>query len=227
MTVKAVFFDLFETLITEFEQGKRVSNRNYDYSTLLGISNADFKKEWSLRQEKRMNGHFVSYGEVLRDIALARNLEINEDSIQYLYQARKEEKKLPFHAIQSEIIELLTELRSHPLKLGLISNCTEEEVTYWPDSPISAFFDDVVFSFDAKCSKPDARIYEIACERLHVKPEECVFVGDGGSNELEGASRAGMRVYHAFWFNTYVQSDYRKLRSPKDLVNELWQARGR
>ncbi|MBP3965115.1 HAD family hydrolase [Paenibacillus lignilyticus] len=222
MTVKAVFFDLFETLITEFEQGKRMSKRNYDYSALLGLSNADFKKEWSLRQEKRMNGHFASYEEALKDIAQARDLQINEDSIRYLYQSRIEEKMLPFHAIRGEIMELLTELRSHPIKLGLISNCTEEEVTYWPESPISAFFDEVVFSFDTKCSKPDARIYELACERLHVKPEECVFVGDGGSNELEGASRAGMRVYHAFWFNTYVQSEYSKLLSPTDLMKELW-----
>lgn len=29
-------------------------------------------------------------------------------------------------------------------------------------------------------------------ERLHVSPEQCLFVGDGGSNELCGAKSAGM-----------------------------------
>ncbi|MDE7239961.1 MAG: HAD hydrolase-like protein, partial [Lachnospiraceae bacterium] len=35
-------------------------------------------------------------------------------------------------------------------------------------------------------------IYELAMQRLHVSPEACLFVGDGGSNELCGAKEAGM-----------------------------------
>ena len=41
-------------------------------------------------------------------------------------------------------------------------------------------------------SKPDHRIYEIACERLGVEASECLFVGDGANDELPGAERAGM-----------------------------------
>lgn len=32
---KAVIFDLFETLITEYSNGSRTSKRNYDYMKLL------------------------------------------------------------------------------------------------------------------------------------------------------------------------------------------------
>ena len=36
------------------------------------------------------------------------------------------------------------------------------------------------------------RIYLLAAERLGVKPEECLFVGDGDSEELSGAEAVGM-----------------------------------
>ncbi len=36
--------------------------------------------------------------------------------------------------------------------------------------------------------KPDACIYEEALRRFGISPDECVFAGDGGSRELEGAN---------------------------------------
>ncbi len=52
MKPKAILFDLFETLITEFSDNKRISKRSYDYMTLLGLSNGDFKQEWETDKRK-------------------------------------------------------------------------------------------------------------------------------------------------------------------------------
>ena len=221
MTIRAVFFDLFETLISEFEGGRRRSNRKYDYDQLLGLSNEVFKTEWGKRQAQRMNGYFATYHDVIRDIAASRDLQTNEESLQHLYMSRIEEKRLPFLHIEPEIIAMLEKLRGEGFKLGLISNCTHEEVTAWGESVLAPYFDACLFSYEAKCSKPDAAIYALACDRLDVRPEECAFVGDGGSTELEGADRAGMRPYHAVWFNTYIQSAFPKLSAPGDLLSEL------
>ena len=40
--------------------------------------------------------------------------------------------------------------------------------------------------------KPDRQIYNLAMQRLDVSPDQCLYVGDGGSNELYGAKSAGM-----------------------------------
>ena len=48
--------------------------------------------------------------------------------------------------------------------------------------------------------KPDSCIYREAAKRLCVDPEECIFVGDGGSNELTGAREAGMKAIQAKWY---------------------------
>ncbi|MEZ5259141.1 MAG: HAD-IA family hydrolase [Ilumatobacteraceae bacterium] len=41
------------------------------------------------------------------------------------------------------------------------------------------------------CRKPEARFYELACERLSVEPSECVFLDDLGVN-LKPAAAMGM-----------------------------------
>ena len=55
-----------------------------------------------------------------------------------------------------------------------------------------AVFDEAVFSCDVGLNKPDPRFYEITCQRLGVRPEECLYIGDGSSHELTGAASVGM-----------------------------------
>lgn len=221
MKPQAVFFDLFETLITEFTNHARTSRRSYNYEELLGIPDEQFRQEWGSRQEQRMNGHYASYGEVIRDIAASRNLQVDQQVIESLYQQRMAEKRIPFEAIDSSISDMLVQLRKLDVKLGLISNCTEEEVRAWPESSLAALFDDALFSFEVRCSKPSIQIYSLACERLGVRPAECVFVGDGGSDELNGAARAGLAAYQAIWFNTSISSTYPQFARPLDLIVEI------
>ncbi|MCR8633079.1 HAD family hydrolase [Paenibacillus radicis (ex Xue et al. 2023)] len=221
MKTKAIFFDLFETLITEFSDGRRISNRSYNYMELLGLAAEEFKKEWGSRQQKRMTGFFSDYPAVLKDILENRNLKYYDEAVQYLYQERIQEKMIPFVNIRSDIIELLENLRNNNIKIGLISNCTEEEVRYWHGSMLAQYFDKIIFSYEVGIAKPDVKIYQLACEGLSVTPEETIFVGDGGSNELDGANSAGLRVYHAIWFNTYVESNYKKIDKPKEIIKEI------
>lgn len=221
MTVRAAFFDLYETLITEFADGRRISRRRYDYPGLLGLSEDDFKQEWKARQEGRMRGIFPNYRTVIRDILEQRNLPYREEQVEFLYQSRLKEKQLPFEAVRPDVIEMLDRLKKRGLKLGLISNCTAEEVLGFESSPLASRFDAVIFSYEAGLSKPQQEIYRLACERLSVAPEESIFIGDGGSDELNGAQIAGLRPYHAVWFNTYIDSGWDKLHAPLDLLDRL------
>lgn len=226
MKPKAILFDLFETLITEFSDNKRISKRSYDYSALLGLSNEDFKQEWGSRQKKRMTGEYLNYHAVLEDILSNRNLPYKQAIIDMLYEERAGEKLLPLQVIRADILELLTALRARQIKIGLISNCTEEEVRYWGKSELSTYFDDVIFSYEVGLAKPDKQIYLLSCERLGVALEEAVFVGDGGSSELEGAAETDITPYQAFWFNTYIQTNFPKLYQPLDLLQVITQQTG-
>ncbi|OOC62483.1 HAD family hydrolase [Paenibacillus ihbetae] len=221
MRVRAAIFDLYETLITEFSDGKRIYRRQQDDPERLGLSQDEFKREWRTRQERRMNGSFPTFHAVIRDILEQRSLSYPHDHVEQLYRARVEEKRLPFESIRPDILEMLGLLKKRGIKLGLISNCTEEEIIHFSRSPLADCFDDVIFSYEVGMAKPQKEIYLMACQRLGVAPEASIFVGDGGSDELRGARDAGLRPYHAYWFNTYLESDFRKLHAPLELRDIL------
>ena len=48
--------------------------------------------------------------------------------------------------------------------------------------------------------KPEPEIFTLACERTEVVPDEVIFVGDGGFDELAGAAAVGMVPIHATWY---------------------------
>ena len=87
---------------------------------------------------------------------------------------------------------VLSVLKQKQHKIGLISDCASETVVFWDNMPIKPFFDTVVFSCVAGVKKPDPRIYRLALERLKVKPQDCLYIGDGSSYELTGARKVGM-----------------------------------
>jgi len=195
--IRAVFFDLFETLITEWENGKKKAS----YSThKLGLDTNVFSKEWKLCKALQTIGKYPNYSSAIIDIAKNNNVYVDKMLLEFLEQERIEGKSKPFLTIESDIIFTLQELKNKQIKIGLISNCTHEDITAWESSELAPYFDDVIFSFNAGVAKPNQEIYKLACERLNVKPEFCLFIGDGGSNELQGATEFGMKAYQATWF---------------------------
>jgi putative hydrolase of the HAD superfamily len=54
--------------------------------------------------------------------------------------------------------------------------------------------DEAILSCSVGMKKSDPRIYELACQRLQVSPDRCLYVGDGGSSELTGATEMGMHA---------------------------------
>jgi putative hydrolase of the HAD superfamily len=83
-------------------------------------------------------------------------------------------------------------LRADSHRVGLITVCSQEVADLWDVTPFGGLFDATVFSCTEGLSKPDPRIYELACERLGVEASDCLFVGDGANDELPGAERVGM-----------------------------------
>ena len=74
--------------------------------------------------------------------------------------------------------------------------------------------------------KPYRQIYELAMQRLNVSPEECLFVGDGGSNELCGAKTAGMGTVFSEMFETKNAEQRKSIMKYADYhikhINELF-----
>ncbi len=91
--------------------------------------------------------------------------------------------------------ELLPGLRECH-KIAIVNNGTS--LTFpWFDARfgIARSFDLYLASGQAGVAKPAAGIYELACRKLGVTPEECLFMDDSEKN-VEGARGLGMQVIH-------------------------------
>ncbi len=84
-------------------------------------------------------------------------------------------------------------------RLGIVTNnSTAEQIEKLRALNIASYFDTIVISEDVGVTKPDPKIFAIALERIGAKPYETVFVGDNWTNDIVGATAAGMT---AVWLN--------------------------
>jgi putative hydrolase of the HAD superfamily len=93
-----------------------------------------------------------------------------------------------------ETLSVLGSVRHAGFLTALVSDCTIETPTLWPNSSLARLMQASAFSCLLGVRKPDPAIYLHAVAQLGVAPEECLFVGDGGSRELTGARALGMRA---------------------------------
>jgi putative hydrolase of the HAD superfamily len=88
-------------------------------------------------------------------------------------------------------VALLNQLRQTGYKLGLVSNADAGEIHGWATSPIRMFFDSTVFSCNVGMMKPEPQIFHYCLGELQLQPQDCLFVGDGGADELKAARQLG------------------------------------
>jgi putative hydrolase of the HAD superfamily len=180
---RAVIFDLWQTLVP---WNVEAANRYYDrMADSVGVERGRFRAVWFAWGPNRQTGPMADH---LRAVIAELEAEGNVDELIELRRDWTKQALVP----RPDALETLAELRRRGHRLGLISVCTEEVPHVWDETPLAGTLDELVFSCDVGISKPDPRIYEIACELLEVEPAECLFVGDGANDELPGAERVGM-----------------------------------
>ena len=196
--LKAVIFDLYETLITEFDPDWKPPRLSL--ADRLGISEEDIQEHWTRLDDRREKGQIDSYQDLLIAVCRSAGHAPNESVIAELARERSMTSLIPFQEIESAIVELVHELSARGFRLAVITNAGDMEVAPWPSCRLAPFFEVFVPSFEVGVLKPDPRIFERGLQALGVNAGEAIFVGDGGRNELAGARRAGLAPLWATWF---------------------------
>ena len=196
MKYKAVIFDLFETLITEWGHEKYTKKA---MCADLGVDKDTFDVYWEEKEQDRYLGS-ISFEDSVLYACGKCDKQIDPDLLARVTEKRVRTKSECFKYVLPEVYQLLQTLREMGLKTAIVSNCSSEEVQVFKGSEITKYFDAAVLSFEVHMKKPDVCIYEEASKRLGIDLGECLFVGDGGSNELAGARAAGMEAIQAKWY---------------------------
>lgn len=189
---KAVVFDFYGTLTVATAPAVRIASLT-EIAEAIGAEPEAFRAAWWQTWAERCTGALGDFVTALADIAGRMGLEPTEEALARATELRRRRERT-FWVLRDDALSTLSALRAQGLRTALISDCTDELPDEWKDSPLAPHIEVPVFSFTAQVKKPDPRIYAMACERLGVEPADCLYVGDGGSNELAGATAAGMHA---------------------------------
>ena len=192
---KAVIFDMYETLITLWNSKPYMGR---ELSEDIGISESKFREIWDLTEDERTLGS-KTLEEVLEQVLRVNN-RYNVELHQNLVKKRIASKVEAFEHMHPDIIPMLQGLKDKNIKIGLITNCFNEERDAIRNSILFQYFDVVCMSCELGIKKPDQRIFELCIEQLEISPKDCLYCGDGGSKELEVAQRMNMFPVQALWY---------------------------
>lgn len=188
--IEVIFFDLFYTLV---EPNYGSSKNEYDIFKLDKFEWEKLSEDSELYYE-RATGKVNNPREIIKAIITKADLKLDENMIQEVLELRTCRFKYAILDIDDRIVDTLLLLKSKGKKLCVISNVDVIDVMHWQESPLYKIFDDAIFSYEVGYLKPDKEIYRFALDKMNVEAKHSLFVGDGGSSELEGAKSIGMKT---------------------------------
>ena len=209
MTIKAVFFDVGQTLLHPVPDGAGFSS----VAELMGYS---FSSEDILSNNTQMyaryNEHYNNNPSFWNNHESAKAVWVDAYTVLYdLLGTGKDAEQLASMAQQfyfspgawfpyADVEVELSKLAQTKVKLGLISNWDSSLVPVIKDLELDRYFDAMISSADVGMHKPDANIFFYALEQLDAKPEEAIHVGDHLTADVQGAMNAGL---HAVYIDRY------------------------
>lgn len=199
--IRTVVFDLFHTLVDPEEHRPAGFHRARTVADLLGLPTEPFVRWWDDMEELRTRGATPPNPELFARALADRGREADPAVIAEADRLYGGYVDAAVRTPRSAILALVGELAARGSRLGLLSNAERRDTFAWVGSPLAPRFEAVVFSSHLGAVKPEPAAYEAVLAALHAPAAGCAYVGDGGSDELTGARRAGFgRVVAVRWF---------------------------
>ena len=102
-------------------------------------------------------------------------------------------------------VDLARRARGHGLRVGLLSNAYSDLRPILAPYGLLDLFDDMVVSAAVGIIKPEPAIYDLACSRLGVLPQEALFIDDNRGN-VESARQVGLQALRYLSEDTIAQA---------------------
>ncbi|KKJ95526.1 HAD family hydrolase [Micromonospora sp. HK10] len=184
---QAVLFDFFGTLTRCVRRGAA----HQDTADLLGCPADTLAEVLDRTYYQRASGGLGNAEATLRWVCDQAGVRPSDRAVRAAVASRHRAVRADTR-LRDEAVPVLAALRQRGVRTGLISDCTHELPAFLPQLAVAPLLDVRVFSVQVGRCKPDPALYLAACQRLGLVPSDCLYVGDGGSQELTGADRAGM-----------------------------------
>lgn len=190
--LSAVVFDFFGTLTPGTPQEVWLEHAT-QVAAVIGVDGHAFQQILHDTFPDRATGVLGDLAQIMQSLAAMAGVRITGEQLANACQVRRQCQRRLF-TLREDALPTIAWLRERGLKIGVLSDCSIELPESWPELPLSAVVDAAVFSCIAGFRKPDPRLFELLTASLGVDPQDCLYVGDGGGQELTGARAVGMKA---------------------------------
>ncbi|MFE5209951.1 HAD family hydrolase [Streptomyces sp. NPDC056600] len=193
MPITAVIFDFFGTL-TPSTPTHVWDDHAARSAAPLGIPARTWRAALDTSFLERATGSLGDLAATFRTLALRSGADPSDEALAAACAARTAAQRELF-VLRDDAAATLTALRARGLRVGVLSDCTAELAETWPQLPVADLVDARVLSCEEGRRKPDPRLFHLIAGHLEAAPQDCLYIGDGGGDELTGASDCGMRAF--------------------------------
>ncbi|GAB2952372.1 HAD family hydrolase [Hafnia psychrotolerans] len=181
-----IIFDLYSTLVFE-------DRNNAFYKKMLNNLNLnkEFMTVYKETGRDSMSGNVDGMVERISLACQRSYVDISHKKISDFVDKNIHLFNNSVHLYNDTITTLQT-LRDYGYQLSMISNASSYTKPIIRKLKINKYLDEITLSCDVKTMKPDSSIYFKHCVKIKHSPSSCIYVGDGGDNELLGAKNLGM-----------------------------------
>ena len=200
--IKAVFFDLYQTLICydppreemQAEVLKEFGIQIEAAKLAHPIVSADeFFHQEHARQSisKRSDQERIAlWGSYQQIVLTEAGIKPTEELIGHVL---KRMQQIKFQQVlYDDVLPAITQLKEKGYIIGLISNVDNDISQLLDKVGLSPLLEVVVTSIEAGYCKPQPEIFQAAAAKAGVKPEEAAYIGDQYRIDVMGAKEAGM-----------------------------------
>ncbi|MGV8123579.1 MAG: HAD family hydrolase [Candidatus Xenobiia bacterium LiM19] len=189
--IKAFLIDLFDTLV--YLDEILLLNWREEMARSLNIVPGEFREFWWSLSSDRFTGR-ISSTEQMLDLS-ASHFGVSLDEKKKKSLSRRELECLIESAhLYPDTSGTLIEMRRLGYRTALVSNASYNAIPLLEHLSLTPLLDVRIISCQAGVAKPNPAIYRMALSELGLQREECLFVGDGACQELDGAHEAGIRA---------------------------------
>lgn len=185
--VKAVLFDFWGTLVengtrSPTREAQKIMRARMHYRQfIVAFEDAFFTKKWTTQEEG------------FRSVFERLNIRPHPIAVEKLVGLWNKNKLLA--TLYPDTLEVLQTLKDKGYKLGLLSNTDNFSVDFVLDKfKLRDMFDVVVLSYDVGLLKNNPKMFEMALEKLDIKPADAIMVGDSLETDIPGAKAAGVEA---------------------------------
>jgi len=191
LSLGAVIFDFYGTLTEHTSVTVRRSGTN-GVARALGIPRDELFDTISSTYTERATGRCGDMLATMTWVAGLCGYHPTDAQLAAACAVRSEVEGRYARMLRHDAVGTLRRLRRRGLRVAVVSDCTHELPDIWAGLPVAPLVDATVFSVLMGERKPHPSLYLTACHRLGIEPSDAIYVGDGGSNELSGATAVGI-----------------------------------